>query len=155
MWRANQRENAPQPMRNAAFPTGCLTRKALRVVRVSVQSRRLARRVYTSYPITDTARTPQTRSLCHVDSSIAVLRVQQDRADDLIRHVDLYAGLQVGDQHLRGLYLDLRCPLALLHAAGSLSLPRPRSEEHTSELQSRENLVCRPLLEKKKKSNAQ
>src|SRR5690606_41842068 len=27
--------------------------------------------------------------------------------------------------------------------------PRPRSEEHTSELQSRENLVCRLLLEKK------
>src|SRR5690606_41477748 len=30
-----------------------------------------------------------------------------------------------------------------------LGLP-PRSEEHTSELQSRENLVCRLLLEKKK-----
>src|SRR6266511_4061251 len=29
--------------------------------------------------------------------------------------------------------------------------PRVRSEEHTSELQSRENLVCRLLLEKKKK----
>src|SRR5436309_7330345 len=28
---------------------------------------------------------------------------------------------------------------------------RPRSEEHTSELQSRENIVCRLLLEKKKK----
>src|SRR5690606_40802194 len=28
--------------------------------------------------------------------------------------------------------------------------PRIRSEEHTSELQSRENLVCRLLLEKKK-----
>src|SRR5690606_37391750 len=28
-----------------------------------------------------------------------------------------------------------------------------RSEEHTSELQSRENLVCRLLLEKKKKAN--
>src|SRR5690606_40517547 len=28
-----------------------------------------------------------------------------------------------------------------------------RSEEHTSELQSRENLVCRLLLEKKKKEN--
>src|SRR5436309_6233401 len=27
---------------------------------------------------------------------------------------------------------------------------KPRSEEHTSELQSRENLVCRLLLEKKK-----
>src|SRR5690606_39399072 len=29
--------------------------------------------------------------------------------------------------------------------------PMIRSEEHTSELQSRENLVCRLLLEKKKK----
>src|SRR5690606_41203310 len=28
--------------------------------------------------------------------------------------------------------------------------PAPESEEHTSELQSRENLVCRLLLEKKK-----
>ena len=28
----------------------------------------------------------------------------------------------------------------------------PRSEEHTSELQSRTNLVCRLLLEKKKKT---
>src|SRR5690606_39323839 len=32
-----------------------------------------------------------------------------------------------------------------------LPVPWPRSEEHTSELQSRENLVCRLLLEKKKK----
>src|SRR5258707_5756973 len=31
-------------------------------------------------------------------------------------------------------------------------LRRPRSEEHTSELQSRQYLVCRLLLEKKKKS---
>src|SRR2546429_6308845 len=30
--------------------------------------------------------------------------------------------------------------------------PGPRSEEHTSELQSRLHLVCRLLLEKKKKS---
>src|SRR5207302_11453161 len=34
--------------------------------------------------------------------------------------------------------------------------PKPiRSEEHTSELQSRENLVCRLLLEKKKKKKIQ
>src|SRR5690606_39527933 len=32
-------------------------------------------------------------------------------------------------------------------------LPESRSEEHTSELQSRENLVCRLLLEKKKERN--
>src|SRR5690606_41900932 len=36
------------------------------------------------------------------------------------------------------------------HSAGD----RRRSEEHTSELQSRENLVCRRLLEKKKKSTS-
>src|SRR5688572_32515869 len=30
---------------------------------------------------------------------------------------------------------------------------QPRSEEHTSELQSQSNLVCRLLLEKKKKTN--
>src|SRR5690606_41213235 len=33
-----------------------------------------------------------------------------------------------------------------------LRMPCCRSEEHTSELQSRENLVCRLLLEKKKKN---
>src|SRR5688572_32053944 len=35
----------------------------------------------------------------------------------------------------------------------AVNLPRhlPRSEEHTSELQSQSNLVCRLLLEKKKK----
>src|SRR3712207_8660128 len=32
-------------------------------------------------------------------------------------------------------------------------IPACRSEEHTSELQSRQYLVCRLLLEKKKKSN--
>src|SRR5579875_4206293 len=31
--------------------------------------------------------------------------------------------------------------------------PRARSEEHTSELQSHSDLVCRLLLEKKKKTN--
>src|SRR3712207_7417414 len=34
-----------------------------------------------------------------------------------------------------------------------LRLPRRRSEEHTSELQSRQYLVCRLLLEKKKQTN--
>src|SRR5690606_39660005 len=34
-------------------------------------------------------------------------------------------------------------------STGDIVLPDGRSEEHTSELQSRENLVCRLLLEKK------
>src|SRR5690606_41537472 len=47
-------------------------------------------------------------------------------------------------QHL---LLAARQRAAALHA--------PRSEEHTSELQSRENLVCRLLLEKKKQNKKQ
>src|SRR5207302_10920187 len=46
-----------------------------------------------------------------------------------------------------------RGPLVANHEGGQVRLPRlehRRSEEHTSELQSRENLVCRLLLEKKK-----
>ena len=35
-------------------------------------------------------------------------------------------------------------------AEGNPGKPKGRSEEHTSELQSRRNLVCRLLLEKKK-----
>src|SRR5688572_33287173 len=37
--------------------------------------------------------------------------------------------------------------------AAVVLLGRGRSEEHTSELQSQSNLVCRLLLEKKKKQN--
>src|SRR5690606_39840410 len=50
--------------------------------------------------------------------------------------------------------------LALVVPAAQASAAHPayrvdlvRSEEHTSELQSRENLVCRLLLDKKKSSN--
>src|SRR5690349_22365805 len=43
--------------------------------------------------------------------------------------------------------------IAMLMRSRSRSAPNcvPRSEEHTSELQSRRDLVCRLLLEKKKK----
>src|SRR5690349_25019732 len=42
-------------------------------------------------------------------------------------------------------------PRAAARAQGPHSVPVFRSEEHTSELQSRRDLVCRLLLEKKKK----
>src|SRR5699024_12338273 len=48
------------------------------------------------------------------------------------------------EQRARGLRITAA---AALDAAG---VDRPRSEEHTSELQSRFELVCRLLLEKKK-----
>src|SRR5258708_16707377 len=40
--------------------------------------------------------------------------------------------------------------LTVLTAASSFPMPNNRSEEHTSELQSPDHLVCRLLLEKKK-----
>src|SRR2546427_4916427 len=39
------------------------------------------------------------------------------------------------------------------HEGGREEAPQDRSEEHTSELQSQSNLVCRLLLEKKKESS--
>src|SRR5207253_9081496 len=47
---------------------------------------------------------------------------------------------------------DLRKQLASNHAQEQAGCGTRRSEEHTSELQSRGHLVCRLLLEKKKKN---
>src|SRR5688572_32386094 len=47
-------------------------------------------------------------------------------------------------------YRELRAPL---FRAASIRPATARSEEHTSELQSQSNLVCRLLLEKKKKKH--
>src|SRR5438874_10114986 len=44
-----------------------------------------------------------------------------------------------------------RCPVVFDYWEGSSCKRSERSEEHTSELQSRRDLVCRLLLEKKKK----
>src|SRR3712207_8592923 len=41
-------------------------------------------------------------------------------------------------------------PQPLRREEGEVLMPRKRSEEHTSELQSRQYLVCRLLLEKKR-----
>src|SRR5438093_10252666 len=51
----------------------------------------------------------------------------------------------------RGLLVDARDPDGLARAV--LAILDDRSEEHTSELQSLTNLVCRLLLEKKKLHN--
>src|SRR5205823_12394313 len=65
---------------------------------------------------------------------------------------------------LRRTVVDRRCALGVLHGEGDARRVRrgvpaaarvtpARSEEHTSELQSLAYLVCRLLLEKKKKNN--
>src|SRR3712207_7239402 len=63
--------------------------------------------------------------------------------------VFLYLGDREGDLlvgHLRIVLLDELVGLLIV----AIEIVVPRSEEHTSELQSRQYLVCRLLLEKKK-----
>src|SRR2546430_10885098 len=55
------------------------------------------------------------------------------------------------ESHCHGARIDAR-PLHKSWDRASSRLPRRRSEEHTSELQSQSNLVCRLLLEKKTKT---
>src|SRR5690349_23095544 len=62
-------------------------------------------------------------------------------------YADPYGGLPTRTRHPeRSLYLADGTEILV-----SIGYVRERSEEHTSELQSRRDLVCRLLLEKKKK----
>src|SRR3712207_8384933 len=77
-----------------------------------------------------------------------------DRKKDLIVNDK---GDNVSPQRVEGM-LTLQPEIAQAMVYGdrrphlvALLVPDPRSEEHTSELQSRQYLVCRLLLEKKKK----
>src|SRR5262249_61926177 len=79
----------------------------------------------------------------------------EDRVGPLVRksgegRIDLAAGAGVED-----LDLQSHCAGGRLHVSqrGLRSRSKGRSEEHTSELQSLTNLVCRLLLEKKKKQH--
>src|SRR5437899_4680090 len=66
-----------------------------------------------------------------------------------------YTTLFRSDFHLRAGILSLEPVVLPAHAGARAGVseeePRERSEEHTSELQSLRHLVCRLLLEKKKK----
>src|SRR5690606_42102835 len=64
------------------------------------------------------------------------------------QHLLLLAGLVEGQRDRRAAVADM---LQAAHLLRAMDMAQgDRSEEHTSELQSRENLVCRLLLEKKK-----
>src|SRR3712207_8332153 len=70
----------------------------------------------------------------------------------------IYLGGRVADRHAamgafsRGRHSEFLLPFGAAEGvpAGTSYRTRSRSEEHTSELQSRQYLVCRLLLEKKK-----
>src|SRR5690606_40128349 len=63
----------------------------------------------------------------------------------------IWASMKRASAERRMLAASITSPACRGNASLSvLTVPSARSEEHTSELQSRENLVCRLLLEKKK-----
>src|SRR2546422_6829833 len=99
------------------------------------------------------------------DATIELARVLAARGCDLVSLAtghDPMAGLgaislsdrirhEAGIPTLVGAEVDTRPDINSVLAAGRADLCVIRSEEHTSELQSRLHLVCRLLLEKKKK----
>src|SRR5688572_32676649 len=66
-------------------------------------------------------------------------------------YVHFYSNRATGSQVHRAFPL-LGISITAIFVTIQFSLPLSRSEEHTSELQSQSNLVCRLLLEKKKKT---
>src|SRR5437588_3730737 len=77
-------------------------------------------------------------------------------APPALQYISAYSGVTMGEYFMDNgedaliIYDDLS-KQAVAYRQISLLLRRPRSEEHTSELQSHSDLVCRLLLEKKKK----
>src|SRR2546422_10009782 len=81
-----------------------------------------------------------------------------DTATTEIYTLSLHDALPISESRIRcaSSCLDMsgnasQRPARSSKVARFVSVPNPRSEEHTSELQSRLHLVCRLLLEKKKK----
>src|SRR2546427_12094617 len=80
-----------------------------------------------------------------------------DTATTEIYTLSLHDALPIFQCMIAGGTLTKPCPLAVRHIrvralekCDAVDHDRRRSEEHTSELQSQSNLVCRLLLEKKK-----
>src|SRR2546427_3250648 len=80
----------------------------------------------------------------------------------LFPYTTLFRSAFVGGLGLARVYAHQACAVALglqriapeMQAAADAVAAPDRSEEHTSELQSQSNLVCRLLLEKKKRHSS-
>src|SRR5690554_3446218 len=72
--------------------------------------------------------------------------LQQGFVVDVLKFNTLFERLLIGGKQVEVLFKDVVHPVEL----GAVAHWPGRSEEHTSELQSRPHLVCRLLLEKKK-----
>src|SRR3712207_7940966 len=71
-----------------------------------------------------------------------------DALEQLLNRGLIFLGAAVG--RIRGRHVEVAALVLLKELDGVDLIAADRSEEHTSELQSRQYLVCRLLLEKKK-----
>src|SRR5690606_39673416 len=77
-------------------------------------------------------------------------KVQPALVSPDVRDIADPSGVRLLDLEVAFEYVRRDSPVVFGQGRLSETLRKARSEEHTSELQSRENLVCRLLLEKKK-----
>src|SRR5947209_15206970 len=75
------------------------------------------------------------------------LMIRRPPRSTLFPYTTLFRSIEIVSRFLNEAHL-----LLLLGIQGAVDSEQKRSEEHTSELQSRQYLVCRLLLEKKKKN---
>src|SRR3712207_8058603 len=94
------------------------------------------------------------RSLLALTSPYSLFFFFNDTATTEIYTLSLHDALPIFRDALLVAVVELHSPAARRRDAGRCPRtprrPGPRSEEHTSELQSRQYIVCRLLLEKKK-----
>src|SRR2546427_8579504 len=95
--------------------------------------------------------------LCTINISVSTslffffLMIRRPPRSTLFPYTTLFRS-EGGEAHSHGVHrADGICQQVGLAAGRDLAPVAARSEEHTSELQSQSNLVCRLLLEKKKK----
>src|SRR5688572_31729191 len=81
------------------------------------------------------------------------LMIRRPPRSTLFPYTTLFRSRHSCGRRSGGPHIEIAIHLSGRRQSGRPDGPRGRSEEHTSELQSQSNLVCRLLLEKKKKHN--
>src|SRR5947209_17761392 len=83
------------------------------------------------------------------------LMIRRPPRSTLFPYTTLFRSEKVSSSHIRKLIAEGKVGRARRLLGRVFSITAARSEEHTSELQSRQYLVCRLLLEKKKNKQKQ
>src|SRR3712207_8484664 len=100
--------------------------------------------------------TPTVDVILERDSNVLMVRRKNDPFKDCLSLPGGFVneGETIEDAMKREAMEETSLEVHPIDILGVYSDPTRRSEEHTSELQSRQYLVCRLLLEKKKKTNS-